>query len=302
MVGFDFKKLNTDKREEQGNYRFNVEDVRALKIDTESDDIRVQIGGDEVVVECWNGKRSYYEVAVEDGTLNVIYKSKSRFSIGLNFPPACELTVTIPESLVLGDVDVSGISSKIHAAELYAESAKYSSVSGDISLEGLEVSKEMSVSTTSGKLLLNDMKVGENTSIKSVSGNMTLSDADLSGKLDIKTTSGKLVLTNVDCADDVELKAVSDNIAITHGKLAGDMEIKTTSAKVKFASLKVDGDVNIGTVSGNVSGELIGKEGDFTFEAHTVSGNIKVPSGMSADKKCAISTTSGNISLSYTQN
>lgn len=174
-----------------------------------------------------------------------------------------DLTVLVPEGLMLAEVVVNSLSAEIRLDGLQANRLTVDTTSGDMRLTGCAVTELFSTGTVSGSLeaelaqpleeFSGDSTSGsfqisapaiENFSSGSVSGSVSLSVEEAPKTLDIHTTSGNIDLVlPADAAFTLDYDATS-------GELSSDLPYTTEGGRYIFGD--GTGEYVISTVSGNV--------------------------------------------------
>lgn len=174
-----------------------------------------------------------------------------------------ELTVLVPETLKLANLEVDSVSADIDLDSIQAESASISTTSGNVELTNCVVTDTVQVDTISGWLDMSLMELLETFSwdttsgalqltapavktfsANSVSGAVSLDLEEAPEALDVKTTSG-----NIDLAlpEDASFTLDYDS---TSGDLTTDLPHRTEKGQYIFGDGK--NEYVIGTVSGDV--------------------------------------------------
>jgi DUF4097 and DUF4098 domain-containing protein YvlB len=143
--------------------------------------------------------------------------------------------------------------------------------SGDVKLEGAELSDELRVSTASGDVN------GENLRCRAAA---------------LQTASGDLGIELLSC-DRAELKTASGDLELERVICAGPLTVSTASGDLRLAGCDAHG-ATLRTVSGDVDAEFLRP---MRFEPHTLSGDVSLPAGGAAPgaELCSIHTVSGDI-------
>lgn len=208
--------------------------------------------------------RMYYWL--DGATLRIRFCRSGRWAlIGLEK----DLTVLVPETLILSDLNVNSISASVCLDSIRADSASINSTSGNVRLTDCAVTELAEVSTVSGRLdaefaqPLSEFRGGSTSGAlqvsapavvhfkaASVSGAISLSVQTAPETLDIDTTSGKIGLT---LPEDASFTLDYDS---TSGELSSDLPCQ------KSRSVYIFGDggavYTVDTVSGDV--EITGKQ------------------------------------------
>ena len=174
-----------------------------------------------------------------------------------------DLTVLVPENLLLTSLTVKSMSADIHLNALQAESANVGTSSGNVELTDCAVTDIVQVDTTSGwvdmsliepletftwdavsgTLQITAPKV-KNFSAGSVSGEVSLSVEEEPETLSIKTTSG-----GIDLALPEDASFTLDYGSVS-GDLSSELPHRTENGQYLFGGGKAE--YQIGTVSGDV--------------------------------------------------
>ena len=233
---------------------------------------------------------------LDGDTLRIRY-AKAGFR--LNSSQQKDLTVTLPEGTVFGDVNISATSATLNIPDLQAEFLKLDVTSGIIFATAN--AKEITCNATSGKIDLL-MEDAETIKAHAASGTIILT-ADASDKMDVSTTSGSIRIT-MKKAGTVHADSTSGDITAELGDVK-KAKIESTSGdvQVKAASLET---LKIDTTSGSVKAWLPTDPG-FTARLDTFSGKIDydLPMAKQGDNyicgdgsgEVDINTTSGKITI-----
>lgn len=285
MVGFNWESLSTRLPYEEKSYTYDLKSgVTALSVsDVSSDVIFVSSNDDFIKINCFENENESYDIKLsEDGHLSVNYFKPKRWYeyIGFNFNHQKRtLTVSVPAKFT-GTVGAS-------------------TVSGDITMSNLGLSDALVVNTTSGEITLKDIAASGQTSMTSVSGNIELDKMNINGDLKLGTTSGDTDISSSQIAGNLSLKSISGDLNAMKTRVNGNASLKSTSGEVEFKDL-TSNNISISTISGNVSGNILGDSKDYTIKADTVSGNKNLPLSANGNKLLNVSTTSGDIDISFT--
>lgn len=284
--------------------------IRELKISWTSGKVHIAYhSGDNVLIrEKTTGRISddmRMRWFVEGETLTVEYDQPG-FHLFSLLPHEKELTVTLPESLVLEKADISATSADLDIPALYADSVKLKSTSGDISAK--VTARDIQGEMTSGDMELQVMSAAEEIKLHSTSGDITLETAWDAGKTAIESTSGKIQAA-VKQTEEFKASSTSGGIHAILGETK-KVNFKSTSGNitVEMAGMK---ELDIHATSGNVTAYLPEVPG-FTARVETTSGNFQHMLPLTQDGKvfrCGdgsgkveIHTTSGNVKISAKEN
>ena len=204
----------------------------------------------------------------------------SKPGIRLNMPEK-ELTVTLPEGIVLNRTSIETTSGEIGIPELKTEALNLASTSGDIRAAAEVFKAELN--STSGDAQIRLTGRTEDLRINSTSGDLS-AEAENAGIIDAGSTSGSIRIT-VSEAENVKAGSTSGSIEAVLGKI---------------------GILNLAATSGSITAALPPEPG-FTAHIDTTSGDIAFDHALTRNGKeyvCGdgsaavrISTTSGNVRL-----
>lgn len=211
-----------------------------------------------------------------------------------------ELTVTLPEGIGLQEARVSAASAALSIPDLRAEKLVLEAASGVIDAQAAV--RKVSCETTSGNIELRIMEKAEEISVSSTSGNVILETAGAE-KIRIGTTSGA-IRAAVNAAGEFKADSASGDIQAVLGEVK-KTKIGCTSGAVDVR-LSVFDTLEVDTVSGGVRASLPETPG-FTARFDTVSGQIehKIPLSRqgrayvcgNGKGEVKIDTVSGNITI-----
>lgn len=207
--------------------------------------------GDESV-RCW----------LDGATLRIQFcKSGARILNGLEK----ELTLLLPEELMLKELKISSVSAGVSVDSIRAEALKVSAVSGGVEAAGCAIAKSADFDTTSGTV--NAELIGSLRELRAstVSGRTSIA-AQRIGEVEMESTSGDLLLSVEQTPDRIDVDTVSGAVTLVLPEDAGVT-------------------LRYGTVSGSCSSELPGRADG----KRTVFGD-----GACA---CSVDTTSGNLRI-----
>ena len=234
---------------------------------------------------------------LEGDTLRIQY---AKPGIHLNQNLQKELTVTLPEGILLGDVDINATSGILTIPVLEATRLSTTVPSGDI-FATVEA-QDISCQTTSGEIYLKVLEDTEEISASATSGNITI-EAEDSETIQANSTSGSVhvtakntrILSAVSTSGDVYTEIGKAKNVITRST-SGDIQIKiaaleklkasSTSGSVKAALPEDPGfKANLDSTSGRITyylslikkgNDYICGDGSGTVDISTTSGNITI--------------------------
>lgn len=184
------------------------------------------------------------------------------------------LTLRLPRSLALDDLEVEAASADVKADALYA--------------------REVEIETASGSIQVKASGVSDTFSAQSASGSVT---AELSGlrKIDIETTSGSIRLTAPGALEKVELETTSGSVTATLGTVR-ELDIQTVSGAIT-ASAEAAGETDVESVSGKV--ELTLAQTPTECDIETTSGAVTLTLPWGASFSAKAETVSGGFASDF---
>lgn len=234
---------------------------------------------------------------LDGDTLRVRY-AKPGFRISFDLDK--QLTVRLPFGTELKSADIGSTSGDLYIPALTADSVRLDSTSGRIDASTL--TKQLTVSSTSGDVTLYQNGALDSADLSSTSGSVSFFLEGSMKKIEMKSTSGGVSLTVTGSADEIKLHSTSGNI-YTSLPSVKKAEISSTSGSYT-GTVKSFDDLKINTTSGSVNATL-GADPGFTCKVSTSSGyfNSELPLVNNGNTytcgdgsaKCEIGTSSGGI-------
>ena len=193
------------------------------------------------------------------------------------------------------------ISVSFHVTGPKGASGHFSSVSGDVNVEGIAGPAE--ISTVSGHALAGNV-IGR-VEAGSVSGDVEVSDCG--DRVRAKSVSGDVQVE--DCRDDVTAGSVSGSVYVSGvlgsavvSTVSGRVDLENIGGEVAVSTTSGDviadhesGDMTIETVSGDISARSESNNGELVFES--TSGSVEIFADTDHMGRVALSTFSGDIRM-----
>jgi DUF4097 and DUF4098 domain-containing protein YvlB len=178
--------------------------------------------------------------------------------------------VELPRGLTFGEGRVSTVSGDVDARSAF-RTLRMESASGD--MEMMDMAPEyVNAHTASGDISLRDVTVQETLRLESASGDIRM-EGCVCAVLELRTASGDIETENVLARDHAAVNTAS-----------GDVEMSSFDT----------GEAQINTASGDVDIDLLrGK----VFEAHSRSGDIRLPADLPGAGLFRVNTVSGDICI-----
>lgn len=214
------------------------------------------------------------------------------------------LTLRLPRSLVLDDLDVETASADVKADALYAREVDIETSSGTVQVkaDGITGSfsaqsasgavtaeltglREIDIETSSGSIQLTAPGTLDKADLETTSGSITAALGTLR-ELDVQTVSGKAVVS-AEAVTEVDAESVGGDVDLTLGQAPSECDIETTGGAV---TLTLPWGASFSARAETVSG---GFASDFTM---TKNGRVYTTGG-SSYPNVKIETISGSIQL-----
>lgn len=214
-----------------------------------------------------------------DGTTLHVRYAKSGFRLSFNLNK--NLTVSLPEGLVLKRAEVEATSADLDIGGLAADEILLGTTSG--SIVAATDTKVLKAASTSGDMALRQDSDADTVKVGSTSGDIGCTLGSVK-TFSAGSTSGALSLDALS-VDRSAFSSTSGKISVRAGAFK-EMKIGSTSGSVSAELPAVPGfTCSVGTVSGAFSSDI----------ALTKSGNTYTAGDGSA--KCSVGTTSGSITI-----
>ena len=176
-----------------------------------------------------------------------------------------DLTVLLPEELMLKELKINCVSAKIEVDSIQAEELNLNTITGDLEAAGCMITESADFDTTSGSVTAEVLGTMKELRVSTVSGKASVT-AQRIETVEIDSTSGALLLSAEETPDRIDMDTVSGAVTLI---LPED-----TGMTLRF-----------NTVSGRLSSELPGE----TDGKNSVFGD--------GTCECSVDTTSGDLRI-----
>ena len=255
-----FSCASTDAETEEKSLLFPVEDVDSVSISLYRSTVEVQLWNKNeifVIAESQNGE---FPVCYINGTTLLCKIERGKES---NWG---KLRVFVPESFYAQEWRISTVSGPIYVEQLWCDNCEIETTSGSIKLDKCEV-RCLDVTSTSGRILANDLVCSGISDFTSTSGAVNISG--FLPQTDVTTASGAITVENF-CpfVQNSSMSSLSGAIKLSMPENNGyELSFSSLSGQVydEFTSFK-----------GKGSGTTSYKNGGVKIEAETLSGAIRI--------------------------
>ncbi len=289
VFNWDFSKLSTSKFET--NLHETSEVFTDISVNTDTADIAFLPSEDgKCWVECFENVKANHAVTVSDGTLFMNLENKRNwYDYIMNFNSA-KISVYLPKA-EYGTLSVKNSTGKVTVPEDFNFSSADIVVStGNVSFSA-SASGLVNIKTTTGKIEVQNLTAGS-MSLTSSTGRMSLTDVKCDGDINIKVSTGKTLLSAVSCKN-LTAGGSTGNISLTGVLVSDKLKVNRNTG-----SITLDGsdakEISIKTDTGSVKGTLLSEK---IFFVETDTGRISVPK-TTCGGKCEIKTDTGNVIIS----
>ncbi|MBQ9119820.1 MAG: DUF4097 family beta strand repeat protein [Lachnospiraceae bacterium] len=198
-----------------GGATLEAGDIDTVDIAWVSGDVQVKYHEKDTVIisetanKDLNEENSLY-YRVDGDTLKIKYVKSGKWDFSRLQK---NLTVWLPEELELAELKVESVSADLQIDEIAAEKAMLDTISGEMELGQVKFSKNVEISTTSGKVTGSMEGRLEKLETESVSGGLKITVEEL-GVLNAQSTSGDIELTAEKAPTSIEAETVSGEIIL----------------------------------------------------------------------------------------
>ncbi len=270
----------------------NYSGVNALDLSIKEASVSL-LKGEEFKVEYEENSRYKYEFSLSNGTLKI--KQTKKFMLaGFNFINRTpKIKITLDDDNVAFKADITNGSFTV--SDFGFTSYDLGGTNGACKFESVTAGS-LFVHTTNGAISLTDVNVTNGLSVSTTNGAVTAKNT-VASEITLKSTNGKVNAENVNA--DGQTKINSTNGAINVTTLAAQgLEVGTTNGKVECNNIKVK-QLKIKSTNGDISASLAEGSGEFKFITHTTHGKVRVPEDGNGNRTADLSTTNGDIKVSF---
>lgn len=180
------------------------------------------------------------------------------------------LTLRLPRSLALDELEVDTASADVKADALYARKVEIDTASGKVQVRADGITDSFSADTSSGSVTA-ELRGLRKIDIETASGDIHLTAPGAVDKVDLETTSGK-VDAQLGTVRELDIETVSGTVNVS-ADAASDADVESVSGAVELSLGQVPYECSIETASGAVSLTLPWGA-SFSAKAETASGGF----------------------------
>lgn len=267
-----------------GDFSVEAQGIKKIDLDWISGSVNISTNdGNEIIVSEDSAldedeQLRYY---IKDGKITIKFRKSGSYFGLFNKYKSKQLSISLPKSMVLEDLDIELVSSRLKANDLFVEDIDIDGVSGNIELNNV-ISDEISIEVVSGSV--NVSGKADELDIDGVSGSV-----DVEGefkKLDVGTVSGAIEANGAFI--DIELETVSGSKTLRVDSVPNQVRVEAVSGSTDIYLPTGTGvTVKSSAVSGSIrhNGEKLEKnstaiigDGSVKINIDTVSGSVDIES------------------------
>ncbi len=323
LGGFHLKGFQTGLPYEEKSYHYSLEKVKTINIKDRYSGIKlIASDSNQIHIATLENEQEYYDVHLSAGGELVIEQKVNKQwydYIGINIGSVDQtIHMEVPYGFE-GEINASSGSGDIDITQLEQISGvAINSKSGDIRVNSLTAQNQVSINTKSGKVKLDNVTSGGDMTVETSSGDIKVTSVNAGGTLSVDTKSGKTELdegaakedfivrtlsgdTNVSAVqvgNHISIKASSAALFLDKAQANGDITIETKSGDIRFQALNV-GNLSLTSSSGAVNGSINDKRENYTINATSKSGRVRVPESAGGSKRLDVTTKSGDINIDF---
>lgn len=276
----------------------HTDTIETIIVSVAPENIEILPGDDDdIVIEYRDDKdNSIYEIKDSKSTLKF---KRNDFELSVNAFSVFDITKLFSMDDIMSDEDLTV---KVYIPKDSVFEYQINSVSGTIRMQDVKANDDLIISTTSGEVEIVGVSTNESADISAVSGDIEITDVVAGHDVNVSTTSGYVTNNNVSADGEIRIGTVSGNI--TSDTLnANTLNASTTSGEVRVNMLILEKKAEISTISGEVEIGIGESSDDYSVEISSVSGNTNSEKGKDrkADKEITVSTTSGNVTVKFSE-
>ena len=234
----------------------------------------VKISGDTLTIEIVDEKKWYEHIAINTESPKIVI-ALPEAQYGLLNVKSSTGDITVVRGLGFESIDLSLTTGDVNCYASAKGGVSIDLTTGDINLEGL----------SAGLIKL-----------ESTTGDVKLSNVSVSEEVTLEVSTGEVTLERVSCRS-LTSNGTTGSIALKNVIATGTISIDTTTGDVNFVNSDA-GELYIKVTTGDVEGNLLT---DKVFITKTNTGDVSVPASIIGGR-CEITTTTGNISITVSNN
>ncbi|MBR7117040.1 MAG: DUF4097 family beta strand repeat protein [Clostridia bacterium] len=204
---------------------------------------------------------------LSDGVLSIQFASPGLYKN----VKSKDLTVTLPSSLTLSNVEIEGASSEIKLASISASELSVETASGNIYVTDLRIDTDITAESASGDITISNCTAVGGIYAECASGGITIKDTT-ANSVEADTASGNILLSLLGSCNEIQCDSASGRIEATADRL-NSAKLEASSGNIMLSVENIPSSIDIETASGDVTLEI--PYGGFSFRVDTASGELR---------------------------
>lgn len=260
LAGFNFKRLETTDSQslQKKEYSYRSDEITGMNIIGMDRDVKiVGTDADTIDIVTWEDESEYYDRKVSaDGQLNIKFnRDESWFyhNIGFQFDfTDTAMIVSIPYELC-NNITVTSSSGCISLNDIKVKDAlTVTTAGGDVYFDKVTANNGMQLESNSGCFVLKDITCNKDILVKTISGDLELNTAFAEGNLGLEADSGCFMIKDATVNKDMSIKTSSGDAQIESASVQGNIESQADSGCRYFSKTETGGLADIHNTSGDI--------------------------------------------------
>ncbi|MBU1144033.1 MAG: DUF4097 family beta strand repeat protein [Firmicutes bacterium] len=194
-------------------YKTYLVETEELNIESSlvSENIIYQVSDDDSIKVYYKGKSKIedYDISYHGNVFRIAAPKKIGFLFMRNVSDDMNLIIEVPKNVEINEFSLKGVSSDAKVLNLDAKKLTVSTTSGDVILENVKLGTTK-WNTVSGDIHVNSSQIESLTSSQ-VSGDLFMKQVEISGNIKLSTVSGDVKVENSSC-EVCEVSSVSGDL------------------------------------------------------------------------------------------
>ncbi len=193
-----------------------------------------------------------------------------------------------------------GLELTLRLPEGYQGSLTVEGGSGDVGLNGVEMTGTLSLAAGSGTVSVYDSEIRGDMTVTAGTGEIYMGDVSLEGTLTVET-GGSVYLRELEDLTELTVRGGESSVDLMELE-AGRIQVSTGKGPVYLEEVRAGESLVVHTAGGDVSGSLEGAMEDYSISTDPGSGESNLPGSLAlGDRKLEIVTGGGDIQVLFHQ-
>lgn len=326
VAGFDVTKLSSSGPFEKHVYDGELSDHATLRIDTSYEDVQVKVSNDDQLhITYYENNRMSYTFDAEENQLIMKKENNGHFYdhlmvLNLSEGNKDQISIEVPNTFS-GSVEIDTSNGNVQLYNLNElnyvsvnttygsvilddvkinSSLEATSTNGDVKLEHLDVQEDIHVKTTYGRIDVKDVKGNQSMVMESSNENVTLDQVNIKDSLTVDTSYSDIEITRSNAGSTI-FDTSNGSIKFHDAFTTSTLEATTSYGAITFKDLKAD-QISLIASNDDIEGTVIGKKSEYTIDSEVSSGNTTLLPATGSTKKSIYAKTSyGDCNVEFIQ-